>query len=103
MTFLFSVHRQQPSRGQHAHRLWDPDDRDINRSPQLLSFIRGKWAEWGREKLQGVNAQAHPDTPTSYSSPVPTPTWALSRCVRRGSAATVAVHGGSSAITSWSG
>ncbi|MEJ1273319.1 hypothetical protein NN561_004183 [Cricetulus griseus] len=32
--------RQQPAHGQHAPQLWDPDDRDINRSPQLLSFIR---------------------------------------------------------------
>lgn len=48
VTFLFSVHRQQPAHGQHAPQLWDPDDRDINRSPQLLSFIRGRWrwAEW---------------------------------------------------------
>ena len=38
-----SAHRQQPARGQHARRLWDPDDRDICRSPQLLSFIRGTW------------------------------------------------------------
>jgi hypothetical protein len=42
---LLPVHRQQPARGQPAQQLWDPDDRDINRSPQLLSFIRGKWAE----------------------------------------------------------
>lgn len=42
VTFLLPVHRQQPARGQHAPQLWDPDDRDINRSPQLLSFIRGR-------------------------------------------------------------
>uniref|UniRef100_A0A673TFL3 ATPase cation transporting 13A2 n=1 Tax=Suricata suricatta TaxID=37032 RepID=A0A673TFL3_SURSU len=36
--------RQQPPRGQHARRLWDPDARDVCRSPQLLSFIRGTWA-----------------------------------------------------------
>ncbi|GAB1289161.1 Polyamine-transporting ATPase 13A2 [Apodemus speciosus] len=34
--------KQQPAHGQHAPQLWDPDDRDINRSPQLLSFIRGR-------------------------------------------------------------
>lgn len=45
---VFSVHRQQPSRGQHARQLWDPDDRDISRSPQLLSFIRGTWAGDGQ-------------------------------------------------------
>ena len=43
-----SAHRQQPARGQHARRLWDPDDRDIYRSPQLLSFIRGTWRGAGR-------------------------------------------------------
>lgn len=48
LTCLHPVHRQQPAPGQHAPQLWDPDDRDINRSPQLLSFIRGRWrwAEW---------------------------------------------------------
>lgn len=48
LTPLLPVHRQQPAHGQHAPQLWDPDDRDINRSPQLLSFIRGRWwwAEW---------------------------------------------------------
>lgn len=88
MTCLPCTRRQQPSRGQHARRLWDPDDRDICRSPQLLSFIRGRW-RGGQGRFQ--------------ARPRPAPTRPVHPSVRRGSAATVAVHGGSSAITSWSG
>lgn len=56
MAFLCSVHRQQPSSRQPAGRLWDPDDRDICRSPQLLSFIRGTWARPGGPRLDPVLA-----------------------------------------------
>ena len=49
-----SAHRQQPARGQHARRLWDPDDRDIYRSPQLLSFIRGTWGRGGVGRVPGA-------------------------------------------------
>lgn len=67
MTSVLCAHRQQPSRGQHARRLWDPDDRDICRSPQLLSFIRGRWGVWAGESSCG------PPSPPPRSSPPPAP------------------------------
>lgn len=72
MTSVLCAHRQQPSRGQHARRLWDPDDRDICRSPQLLSFIRGRWGVWAGESSCG------PPSPPPLLPPArPAPTWAL--------------------------
>ena len=91
-SFFFSVHRQQPSRGQHGLQLRDPDNRDASRSPQLLSFIRGTWAREG----QVGPAPGRPD-PVFLLQPPPsphTPTRAFSPCIHRGSAATVGVHGG---------
>lgn len=63
LTFLLPVHRQQPAHGQHAPQLWDPDDRDVNRSPQLLSFIRGRW--WWVER----HSVCPSILPTSVQSP----------------------------------
>lgn len=68
-TFLFPVHRQQPSGGQHGRQLWDPDDRVISRSPQLLSFIRGMWA---REGQVGLAPRPTP-TPGFLLQPPPHP------------------------------
>lgn len=87
MTSVLCAHRQQPPRGQHARRLWDPDDRDICRSPQLLSFIRGRWGVWAGESSCGP-----PSPPTPPPCP-PRPHLGPLCGVGRGSAATVAVHG----------
>lgn len=70
MTSLLCARRQQPSRGQHARRLWDPDDRDICRSPQLLSFIRGRWA---RSPCTPWAPPPHLAPPHSSSQPPPRP------------------------------
>lgn len=97
LTCLCPVHRQQPAPGQHAPQLWDPDDRDINRSPQLLSFIRGRWwwVEWHSACPSTLLTSVQSLPAPSFTDPV--------SCISRGSAATVAVHGGPSAITPRSG